>query len=50
MVYDNEMLRVARIIDGQEIQDTGQLNKAFLSELPMTANISEQTTNLAVWL
>ena len=35
--------RVARIIDGQEIQDTGQLNKAFLSELPMTADIAEQT-------
>ena len=50
MVYDNELRRVARIIDGQEIQDKGQLNKAFLSELPMTANISEQTTNLAVWL
>ena len=32
-----------KIIDGQEIQDTGQLNKAFLSALPMTANIAEQT-------
>ena len=50
MVYANELRRVARIIDGQEIQDKGQLNKAFLSELPMTANISEQTIDLAVWL
>ena len=50
MVYDNELRRVARIIDGQEIQDKGQLNKAFLSELPMTVDITEQTTNLAVWL
>ena len=50
MVYDNELRRVARIIDGQEIQDTGQLNKAFLSALPMTANIAEQTRDLVVWL
>jgi len=34
----------------QEIQDTGQLNKAFLSELPMTANIAEQTRDFVVWL
>lgn len=54
MVYDNELRRVARItkesFDGQEIQDRDQLNKAFLSELPMTADIAEQTTNLVVWL
>ena len=50
MVYDNELRRVARIIDGQDIQDTGQLNKAFLSELPMTADISEQTRDFVVWL
>jgi len=50
MVYDNELRRVARIIDGQEIQDTEQLNKAFLSALPMTANIAEQTRDLVVWL
>ena len=50
MVYDNELRRVARIIDGQEIQDKGQLNKAFLSELPMMADISEQTRDLVVWL
>lgn len=47
MVYDNELRRVARITDGQ---DKEQLNKAFLSELPMTADIAEQTTNLVVWL
>ena len=50
MVYDNELRRVARIIDGQELQDKEQLNKAFLSQLPMTADIAEQTTNLVVWL
>lgn len=50
MVYDNELRRVARITDGQEIQDREQLNKAFLSELPMTADIAEQTTDLVVWL
>jgi len=50
MVYDNELRRVARIIDGQEIQDKGQLNKAFLSELPMMANIAEQTRDFVVWL
>ena len=50
MVYDNELRRVARIIDGQDIQDKEQLNKAFLSALPMTADIAEQTTNLVVWL
>jgi hypothetical protein len=47
MVYDNELRRVARITDGQ---DREQLNKAFLSELPMTADIAEQTTDLVVWL
>ena len=47
MVYDNELRRVARITD---MQDKEQLNKAFLSELPMTADIAEQTTNLVVWL
>ncbi len=50
MVYDNELRRVARIIDGQELQDKEQLNKAFLSQLPMIADIAEQTTNLVVWL
>lgn len=52
MVYDNELRRVARITDMQDkdIQDREQLNKAFLSELPMTADIAEQTTNLVVWL
>lgn len=50
MVYANELRRVARIIDGQEIQYTEQLNKAFLSELPMTADIAEQTIDLVVWL
>lgn len=50
MVYANELRRVARIIDGQDIQDTEQLNKAFLSELPMTVDISEQTRDLVVWL
>lgn len=50
MVYGNELWRVARITDGQEMQDKEQLNKAFLSELPMTADIAEQTTNLVVWL
>lgn len=47
MVYDNELRRVARITD---MQDKEQLNKAFLSELPMTADIAEQTTDLVVWL
>lgn len=50
MVYDNELRRVARIIDGQEIQDKEQLNKAFLSALSMTADIAEQTIDLVVWL
>lgn len=47
MVYDNELRRVARSTD---MQDKEQLNKAFLSELPMTADIAEQTTDLVVWL
>ena len=50
MVYSNELRRVARIIDGQELQDKEQLNKAFLSVLPLTADIAEQTTDLVVWL